>query len=1334
MYGLRNHSITALPVIATLLALLTLQPLVRRVEITAPLANSLPLSFVPNAGQTDDAVRFQVRSLSGTLFFAQQEVVLSLPASTGGWKPSSYKSGVSPLEEGWIRLAPNEIIQNSETGQGTTTVLRMRFMDANPGPAISAGERLPGLVNYFLGNDPAQWKTNVPTYAGVIYEDLYPGIDLAYDGSEGLLKGTYTVAAGADPSAIRWRYVGADSVTVDATTGDLRVALPGENVLAEQRPAAWQEFGGMRVPVEAAFTVGDDGSVRFTLGEYDPAYALTIDPTLVYSTYFGAQGAGGNIALDGSGNMYILGTTGASTFPTTTGAYQTDYAGSNDLFVAKLNPTGTTLVYSTYLGGTGMEDPYQANLTVDTIGNAYIVATTTSDDFPTTLGAFQETLGTGGFRSVVAKLNPTGSSLVYSTYLAIGAGLDIAVDSAGNTYITGYTSDGGLTIAGNPVQPDFGGGDSDAFVAKLNTSGTALIYSTYLGGISAPEGGTGIAVDATGNVYVAGFTASTNYPTENGVQTDQPQLDAFVTKLNADASDILYSTYYGGSGIDEAMGIAIDGTGNAYITGHTTSANLITANPIPGTSGNVFVARLNSTGTNLDFSTYLSGQGRNIGLDATNNVYVAGETGTFSPLVEPFQAQPGGSTDLFVAKLDLTIPAIVYSSYLGGIEDETFLSGGSYVTQSGKLYVIGATASNDFPLANPYQTSFSVPTTASISIIVIPYTVNTTDDLDNGVCDAAHCSLREAIIAANAAPGTDTIAFDFAGSPPYTIQPGAGGLPQITDPVIIDGTTEPDYAGAPVIVLDGSLAGDPVNGLMITGGNSTVRGLVINNFTFAGIFLASAGNVIEGNYIGMDASGFNALGNRDGIYVIAADNRIGGTTAAARNIVSGNTDDGVNFAGAFATGNVVQGNYIGTTVNPLGPRGNVGDGIKISAASSGNTIGGFGVGEGNIIAFNVGRGVYGEGTTSGGTGNSIWGNSIHSNNLLGIDLAGDGVTANDNLDADGGPNNRQNYPVIDVAGSSGISVVISADLDSAPQTEYVVEFFANPSCDSSGNGEGQTFIGRILVTTDATGHAEAPATLAASVPVGSYITATATDPDNNTSEFSPCAQVIALATATPTNTPVGLSADLSVTQTDSPDPVAFGGELTYTIIVTNNGPNDTSSTTLTDDLPIGIPVSAVSSQGSCSEAGGIVTCNLGGLTFAASATVTIVVNGVGGAPVNVIMVSSDLPDYSPGNNTHTETTTVLPTPTASFTGTNTVPPTNTPSSTPTPLTTTPTATNTPLPAPPAFFPAATLMPSETPMPPDTATFTPVPTATNTAYLLPSATPSNTPLPPPPPSG
>src|SRR5437762_2572310 len=404
--------------------------------------------------------------------------------------------------------------------RGTPVVVRMSVVGAAPKPLVSGLDELPGKANYLIGN-PAKWRTNVPTYAKVHYRAVYPGIDLVYYGNQRQLEYDFVVAPGADPNRIVLGFQGAERLEINAE-GELVLHAAGE-VIRQRVPVIYQEINGVRTKIEGRYVLKDAHRVGFQVAAYDPSRPLVIDPTLVYATYLGGSGgeAGGGIAVDAAGAAYVTGTTGSTDFPTTPGAIQTTYGGGGtfplregDAFVTKLNAAGTALVYSTYLGGSSKD--VASGIAVDAAGAAYVTGYTASTDF--TAGCTDPCTVLNGtlnfaFDAFVTKLNPTGTALVYSTYLGGSSGdvsYGIAVDAAGAAYVTGFTGSRDFTAgctAPCTVLNGSLGGFRDAFVTKINAAGTALVYSTYLGG-SGSEEGHGIAVDTAGAAYVTGWTNS----------------------------------------------------------------------------------------------------------------------------------------------------------------------------------------------------------------------------------------------------------------------------------------------------------------------------------------------------------------------------------------------------------------------------------------------------------------------------------------------------------------------------------------------------------------------------------------------------------------------------------------------------------------------------------------------------------------------------------------------------------------------------------------------------------------------------------------------------------
>lgn len=652
-----------------------------------PSFGNLPLSFIPleNGPGTP---QFQVSGAGHTIQFAQDG--LSLTSS-----------------------------QQTPEGSVNSTV-QLQFIGANSQPEISGLNPLPGVANFFLGNNTSEWVSNVPTYSGVSYSELYPGIHLVYNGIEGQLKRDFIVEPGGNPDQILLNYSGITGLDIREDGALILQTTLGE--LIETAPVIYQEIEGTRIAISGGYRLLVDGLVGFEIGDYDPNYTLVIDPVLEYSSYLGGNQSdrGFDVALDREGNIYIAGITRSANF-SAVGGLQSANAGEGDVFVTKLDPTGTTILFSTYFGGSGTEasdDGANASIRVDNAGNIYLSGHTTSTDLPTTAGTIQTALS-GEQNNFVAKLNPSGNELIYSTYLG-GTGIernwDMAIDDQGQVYLTGVTTSADFPLV-NAAQNTFGGvgafGFGDVFVSKINPTGTELVYSTYLGG-SEDDGANAIALDENGSAYVAGYTGSSNFPISPGAfqtQFNGAFLDAFVTKLDPSGSTLEYSTYLGGSGEadgDHVTGIAVDNDGNAYLAGYTDSQDF------PSTSGafqptfggglyDSFVTKLNPTGTGLVYSTFFGGSaddfGLSLALDSLGNVYIAGNTDSPDfPTVNALQTSFSGVADAFITQLNPQVSEAIYSTFLGGSERDFIL--GMVPDNAGNLYVTGGTRSPDFPITN----------------------------------------------------------------------------------------------------------------------------------------------------------------------------------------------------------------------------------------------------------------------------------------------------------------------------------------------------------------------------------------------------------------------------------------------------------------------------------------------------------------------------------------------------------------------------------------------------------------------------------------------------------
>ena len=716
--------------------------------------SKLPLAFENNEGQTDSRVKFLSRGAGYTLFLTADEAVLSLPANNANDKrprTNGRNESQQPL------LVGRQLPSSESEQQSGNLILGMKLVGSGPHATVSGVGELPTKSNYFLGNDPNKWRTNLANYAKVKYAGVYPGVDLIYYGNQGQLEYDFVVAPGADPNVIRFR------VTADHTSatshrsapvritadGDLMVKMDGGEIRLH-KPIAYQtNDSDSKDYVKTQYVLGRKQSqISLAVASYDKRRPLVIDPVLSYSTYLGPYGAVNAIAVDASGNAYVTGGNSRTGFPTTPGAFQTTCTGgcsnNGSAFVSKLNPSGSALIYSTYLNGTG--GSYGDSIAVDSAGDAYVTGSTYSPDFPITTGAFQTACTAcagGGDNAFVTKLNPSGSALVYSTFLGGSVedgGNGIALDASGNAYVTGGSHSSDFPVTPGSFQPiyDSSATNSDAFVTKLNAQGSALIYSTYLGGSS---GGGQIVANSAGNAYVMGGTQSPTFPTTPGAfatsckncgpgqdAAGHPLQVAFVTEFNTSGSALVYSTFLGGSDADFPSGMALDASGNIYVTGYTYSNDFpVTAGAFQTTckGGNcggklsdVFLSKLNSTGSALVYSTYIGGSGYDGGggvvVDGAGDAYVSGQTIStdFPVTAGAFQSQCNNcnltnySGDAFVLEMNPSGSALLYSTYLGGSGEDagTAIS----VDTSGSIYPAGWAFSTDFPTTvGAFQTTAS---------------------------------------------------------------------------------------------------------------------------------------------------------------------------------------------------------------------------------------------------------------------------------------------------------------------------------------------------------------------------------------------------------------------------------------------------------------------------------------------------------------------------------------------------------------------------------------------------------------------------------------------------
>ncbi len=715
---------------------------VRREALQA--STPLPLAFEPNQGQTDARVRYVSRGPGFTAFLTDDGAVLKWKGPEPRGTNSQGRAQVRSSKAGFAELGVG--LRRTEKGEPRTTesILRMQLIRANEEAVATGIDELPGKTNYFRGQDPRKWHTNIANYARVRYENIYPGVNLLYYGNQGRLEYDFEVKPGTEPGIIRLRFPGAQQVHVDKATDDLLVRA-GRSDVRFHRPVVYQtdDRGGKSYLAGRYVLDASRHSVGFRVSRYDQRRTLVIDPTLSYSTYLGGSqdDEGTALAVDSSGDVFVAGLTDSVDFPVTSGAFQTACGGgcsssTYDAFVTRLNPTGSELIYSTYLGGSQTDEG--EGLVISPGGLAYVTGITYSSDFPVTNGAFQTSCAGGSCahgEGFVTELNATGSALVYSTYLG---GSDftqanaLALNKSGDVYVTGWTNASDFPTTPGVFQTQCGagcmGGNSAGFVVKLNPRGSALVYSTYLGGSSRQEA-YALALDAAGDAYVAGYTASTDFPTTPGAfQTSIAAPEAgFVAKLNPTASALVYSTYVGGSGTGSnpcaacAAGITVDNAGEAYVSGLTWETDFpVTAGAFQtayaGGFHDAFLVKLNAAGSALVYSTYLGGSEDDgavaVALDSAGQLYVRGNTFSkdFPTTAGAFQTVEGGSSDVFFTILNPAGSSLIYSTYLGGSGHEFGHATRSMVLDTREppsAYLTGYTSSSDFPVTSgAFQTVF----------------------------------------------------------------------------------------------------------------------------------------------------------------------------------------------------------------------------------------------------------------------------------------------------------------------------------------------------------------------------------------------------------------------------------------------------------------------------------------------------------------------------------------------------------------------------------------------------------------------------------------------------
>jgi len=661
------------------------------------------LAFTQNMGQFSNLVTFRTETNDAAVWFTQNEIFYH-----------------------FVQLAHNTTSQDILTRYGYDwengtdsliyQLIRVSFVEANTNPIVYGRNTIENHTTYFLGPNADQWYRDIPTFRELVFEEIYDGIDLVYRGNNGNLEYDFEVSVGANPNDIRIRISGADDISIDGNN-NLVISTPFGDII-ESRPVAYQLSAGTRQPVKSGFIAIDDHTFGFTFSDgYDQELPLIIDPVINYSTLLGGSSVDycRSVAVDEDGSLFATGYTASQDFPLEN-AYDSTYNGGSpaeyDIFVSRISITGDSLLYSTYVGGeTGDERGF--GIRVDENGNAYVVGLTNSTDFPN-VNAYQIS-NNGGDDAILFKLCPTGDTILYSTYLGgtendVATGLDLADD--GCVYLTGKTSSSDFPTANcydNTLD-----GSQDIFVARIGATGDILEFSTYLGGTDS-DGGLGVAVGTNGDAYITGYTLSNDFPT---VGAYDPSYnggsyvgDCFVTRLDSAGNVLSYSTYVGGTEGESALSIVLDSANNAFVTGYTISDNfpIINANDNSYNGGlDAFVFKLDSSGVNLLYSTYLGGLhddlAAGISIDQYGKAYITGNTESDDfPTAEPYDDSHNGYSDVFVTCLAEPGDSLVYSTFVGA---HNFEFGYGIVVDTGEnAFVGGYTGSFQFPTINPIQDS-----------------------------------------------------------------------------------------------------------------------------------------------------------------------------------------------------------------------------------------------------------------------------------------------------------------------------------------------------------------------------------------------------------------------------------------------------------------------------------------------------------------------------------------------------------------------------------------------------------------------------------------------------
>lgn len=1121
----------------------------RMIERVKTAYGKLPISFEANRGQTDSTVKFISRGSGSTLFLTSNGAVLAVKSASDGAVDRGTRSASKPR----------------------AGAMRMSMVGANPAPEITGLDRLSGNSNYFRGSDPGKWQSNIPTYARVEYRELYPGVNLVYYGNEQQLEYDFEVAPGGNPSDIRMAFEGVKKVAISAD-GDLTLRTAGRDIRMH-KPSIYQETNGARQTIAGRYVVKGRRQIAFEVGAYDKGKALVIDPVLTYSTFLGGSSyeISRSIALDSAGNAYVTGQTNSFNFPVTINGYDTTYANYADVFVTKMNADGTQMVYSTYLGGNS--DDRSLGIAVDSSGNAYVTGGTSSTDYPTTPGAFQTGMPGQQYYgdAFVTKLNSDGTALIYSTFLG-GMNSDqanaIAVDSSGNAYVAGSSYSSNFPTTPGAFQTSLSTTyNEDAFVTKLNDSGTALVYSTFLGG-AGEDGANAIKVDSSGYAYVTGMTASADFDvTAGSFQTIyggssgnyNPYGDAFATKLNQTGTSLVYSTYLGGNGDDTGYGLALADSGEIYLTGSSTSVNFPTTPGVVRVGNGGMTKSANGADSWFsDNSGMTSSSVFALAIDPSNpNVVFAGSNGggVFKSINggASWAAINSGLTDLTIKAL--TIDAAATSTiYLG-----TYTRGIFRSTNGGTTWRAINTGQNG-------TTVNAIRIDPANSSIIYAGTNSGMFKTTNGGASwaAANTGLNQGVNVTALAIDPITASTLYAGLSSY----GSG-------------------------VMKSTNAGANWSLSLLSG---YITALAIDPSAPSTVYAATDGGIAKSTNGGAAWSGANTgLANRSVNAIVLSPDNSATVYAGSANGVFKSTDGGA----LWHPGNIgLSGAVVNTlAIDPATP-------LTLYCGSN----------SGGQDAFVTKLNAAG---TSLGYSTFLGGSASDQGYSIAIDASGNayvtGTTGSQNF-----PTVRGGYELFGGYGNdafatklnpAGAALIYSTLLGGTDYDNgYGIAVDTTGSAYVTGSTQSQNF-----PTTDG-----AFQRVKNSYDADSFVTKIAVLPS--------------------------LTAELGVAMTTQNGSYVAGSSFTYDVTVTNNGPELATSVTLTDELPDSLVFTGCNSQsgGSCSHAGNSASFVISSLDVGASATVQLyayVSCSIGDNTMisNTVTVDSSATDSNPSNNSATAT-------------------------------------------------------------------------------------------------